>query len=127
MQEDGLRFLIMLDRQAEAEREREQMRLAILSARPELARGLYPGYFDPEVNTEVVEDATGEAFDGEDTTLDFRKVEWVSPDDLTDPDIEMLNRMLGNNTITVTNLPRASEGVEEDSGLTAEPDTTEWI
>lgn len=124
MQEDGLRFLIMLDRQAEADREQEQMRLAILGSRPELARALYPRYFEPE---EVVEDTTGEAFsDDEDALLDLRRVEWVSPEDLGDPDIEMLNRMLGNNTITVTNLPRASEGVEEDFGLTSELDDTEW-
>lgn len=114
----------MLDRQAEIDRDQENMRLAILSAKPELARGLYPAYFEPE---EVVEDTTGEAFqEDEDALLDLRKVEWISPEDLSDPDIEMLNRMLGNNTITVTNLPRASEGVEEDFGLTSEPDNTEW-
>lgn len=124
MQEDGLRFLIMLDRQAELDQQQEQMRLAILSSRPELARALYPGYFEPE---EIVEDTTGDAFsEDEDALLDLRKVEWVSPDQLEDPAIEMLNRMLGNNTITVTNLPRASEGVEEDFGLTSEPDNTEW-
>lgn len=114
----------MLDRQAEIDREQEQMRLAILSSRPELARALYPAYFEPE---EVVEDTTGEAFsEDEDSLLDLRKVEWLSPEDLGDPEIEMLNRMLGNNIITVTNLPRASEGVEEDSGLTSEPNNTEW-
>ena len=127
MQEDGLRFLIMLDRQAEVDREQENMRLAILSSKPELARALYPAYFDPQEEVEVVEDATGESFGDEDAHLDLRKVEWVSPDDLTDPDIEMLNRMLGNNSITVTNLPRASEGVEEDFGLNSKPDDTEWI
>ncbi len=114
----------MLDRQAELDQQAEQMRLAILSSKPELARGLYPGYFDAE---EVVEDATGEAFSNdEEAQLDLRRVEWVSPDDLGDPDIEMLNRMLGDNTITVTNLPRASEGVKEDPGLTEEPDDAEW-
>lgn len=114
----------MLDRQIEIDREQEQMRLAILGSRPELARALYPAYFEPE---EVVEDMTGDEFsNNEDAHLDLRKVEWLSPEELGDPEVEMLNRMLGNNTITVTNLPRASEGVEEDSGLTAEPDNTEW-
>lgn len=115
----------MLDRQAEQDDQHDQMRLAMLGARPELARGLYPEYFEPE---EVQEDVSGEAFANaaEDTSFDLRKVEWISPDDLGDPEVELLNRMLGNNTITVASLPRASEGVEEDSGLTSEPDDAEW-
>lgn len=102
------------------------MRLTILGSQPGLARGLYPSYFNAE-SDEAQEDATGDVFtNDEEATLDLRKIEWESPDDFGDADVEMLNRMLGDNTITVSNLPRASEGVAE--GFTPRPqdDNTEW-
>lgn len=100
------------------------MRLALLSARPELARGLYPDYFEAE---EIVEDESGSVdLNREDVSYDFSKVEWESPSDMGDEEFEALQRLLANQNIIVQNPSEPPEGVKQNSRLDNEPVDPEW-
>lgn len=101
------------------------MRLALLTARPDLARGLFPAYFDPieEVDDDPVTDV---ALDREDAQYDYSQIEWESPSDMGDAEFDMLQQMLSQQHITVVEPSEAPEGVEHGIGLNAEPEDAEW-
>lgn len=124
VQQFGLEILMMLDERARDAEETERMRLALLTADPALARGLYPGYFD-EPGEEVQDDGTVN-LNQEDTAYDFRQVEWESPTDMPDDDFEAVKRLLGSKGITVGTPMEAQEGLEDAPGL-MEPDEPEWM
>lgn len=117
----GLEILMLLDQVVRGEESDERLRQALLTINPDLARGLYPAYF----TSEVPDDPADVALDREDTSYDFRRVEWESPQEMGDEDLEMLRRMLGDPTITVSSVTEAPEGVEGAPGL-REPDEPEW-
>jgi len=110
VQQFGLRMLILMDQQEAEDRRTEDMRLALLSAKPELARGLYPSYFDP---VEIVEDDGTTPLDQAGVDYDYSGVQWQSSSELGDPEMDMLGQMLGNKDVIVTGPPRATEGVED--------------
>lgn len=85
-------------------------------------RGLYPDYFEAE--EEVPDDPGDVNLDREDTTYDFRQVEWEMPRE-DGEEFELLKRMLGDPNITVSSASEAPEGLEGAPGLT-EPDEPEW-
>lgn len=99
------------------------MRLALLTAHPELARGLFPRYFDA---VEVPDDPSDVGLDREGTAYDFTAVEWESPQDMGDAEFEMLRSMLGNDSIIVTAPSEATEGVDGQLRLNSEPGDSEW-
>lgn len=108
----------------EAERKREQderMRLALLTANPTLARGLFPAYFEPE----EIEDDGSVDLNQEDTAYDFSRVEWESPQAMPDEEFAAIKAMLGESGITVGTPVEAQEGLEDAPGL-MEPDEPEW-
>lgn len=123
VQQLGLEILILLDRISAAEARDEQLRQTLLTTNPSLVRGLYPGSFGPE--EEVEDDPSDLDLDRQDAVYDFRRVEWESPQDMGDEDLEILKRMLGNSNITVSAVSEAPEGLEGAPGLT-EPDEPEW-
>lgn len=122
VQQLGLEVLMLLDEIAREKEQDERMRLALLTANPELARGLYPDYFEPE--EEILDDGTVDLHQ-EDTSYDFRQVQWESPSEMPDADFERIKAMLGQSGITVGTPVEAQEGLEDAPGL-MEPDEPEW-
>lgn len=118
----ALQILIILDRQEKVESRREQMRLSLLGNNPNLARALYPAYFEAEIESD--DEVTEQAPEG---ALDFQHVEWEHPSDLIDDDFAMLSRLLGDKDVTVSGPLRPSEGVTE-AGISEplEIDDAEW-
>lgn len=112
---------MLLDEAAREKEQTERMRLALLTANPTLARGLYPDYFEPE---EVQDDGTVDLHQ-EDTSYDFRQVQWESPQEMPDEDFMAIKAMLGDSGITVGTPVGAQEGLEDAPGL-MEPDEPEW-
>lgn len=113
---------MLLDEIAQEKEADERMRLALLTANPSLARGLYPDYFEPE--EEIQDDGTVDLHQ-EDTVYDFRQVRWESPQEMPDEDFERIKAMLGSSGITVGMPVGAQEGLEDAPGL-KEPDEPEW-
>lgn len=122
VQQLGVEILMLLEDAQRQREETERMRLALLTANPALARGLYPDYFEPE---QVEESGPDLDLNREDASYDFRKVEWESPQNMADDEMEALRRLLGNANITVGTPVEAPEGMEEPSGL-REPEDPEW-
>lgn len=122
VQQLGLETLMLLDEIAREGEQTERMRLALLTADPALARGLYPDYFAPE--EEVLDDGSVD-LNQEDTSYDFRQVQWESPTEMPDEDFEKIKAMLGQSGIIVGTPVEAQEGMEDAPGL-MEPDEPEW-
>lgn len=109
-------MLIKLDEIADADAENERMRLALLTAKPDLVRALYPEYFsseDPGLTEEIVEAGPDLDLNRDDTAYDFSKVEFEMPSE-EDPEFDMLQRMLGNAEVTVSGPIEPPEGLEGD-------------
>lgn len=112
---------MLLDEVAREQEQAERMRLALLTANPALARGLYPDYFEPE---EIQDDGTVDLHQ-EDVSYDFREVRWESPSEMPDEEFEAIKQMLGSKGITVGTPVGPQEGLEDAPGL-MEPDEPEW-
>lgn len=80
---------------------------------PELARGIYPEYFDPIVE---VDDPEGEHFNDPDVSQDFSSVQWQMPSDMDQQEREVLARLLGDDSITVSGPLDPPEGAREPEG-----------
>lgn len=121
VQQLGLEILMVLDDIAQEREQTERMRHALLTANPALAAGLYPEYFEPQT-----EDDSGDVdLNREDTSYDFRRVEWESPSKMPDEEFAAIQRLLGDNGITVGTPAEAPEGAEGASGV-REPEEPDW-
>lgn len=110
----GLEILILLDRQAEQERETERLRQSILIANPDLSGTLYPRShsISGEPVEEIVDVDGTYSLTAENTSYDYREVTWERPEDLGDDELKLLGRMLGDPNVTVSEPVEALEEVE---------------
>lgn len=128
VQQLGLEILLILDQQDRDQQRDEAMRLALLTTNPSLARGIYPRYFDS--SDEIVEEITDESgeipLNTPGTDFDFRGVEFEAPQE-NSGEWDMLTRMLGDSSVTVSTPLAPTEGVNNNLRLSGEPDDGEWI
>jgi hypothetical protein len=87
---------------------------------------LFPGQAGPPV---VVDDDPEDVdLNREEAAYDFREVEWESPEDMTDDDMAMIQRLLGDNGVTVLGDAEAPEGVRDtNSGPWPAADEDGWM
>lgn len=128
VQSYGLQLLIMQDQRESREAQYERIRLALVTAHPELMRGAFPEFFEAEeiVTEEMPADPQQVNLNRENTSYQFTEVAWQRPGELVDEDLMLLNRMLGNTGVTVQGMPGAPEEVNGDLGFDIEPDDAEW-
>lgn len=113
----GLQILTIIDQFKESRQEfeaaRESMRQALLTRNPDLARGLYPQFFDP---IEEIQDPEGERFNDPEVMQDFTSVKWEMPSAMDQEERETLARLLGDDSITVSGPLDPTEGVRGPEG-----------
>lgn len=123
-----MQILVVLDefraKHKEFESAREDMRRALLMRNPDLARGLYPQYFDP---VEVIDDPEGERFTDPEVGQDFSSVQWEMPSAMDLEERETLARLLGDDSITVSGPLDPTEGARGLDNDFEPPQTdSEW-
>lgn len=126
MQQLGLEILLILDEQREERRREEAIRLALLTANPDLARGLYPQYFAPVEMEEITDERSELSLTSPGTDYNFSGVEFEAPTERS-AEWDMLASMLGDSSVTVTTPMAPTEGVSDNLRLLGEPDDGEWI
>lgn len=120
-----MEILVHLEEEEQSHATTDKIKLALLTARPELGRVLYPQYVPAEYE-EVELPEEDVALNQPGAVYDYSGVEFSSPKDMDEGQFASLEALLANQNITVQETPGAPEGVREELGFDLEPDDAEW-
>jgi len=118
-------ILVRLEEEEHDQAVTDRIKLALLTAKPELGRILYPQYA-PDDYEEVDLPEDDVALDQPGAVYDYSGVEFSSPKDMDEGQFASLEALLANQNIMVRETPGAPEEVREELGFSLEPDDAEW-